>query len=651
MTWDKANNGVLLTMRSTEETLNVPPRPVFFEELDLLGLNTFWEYPKSKEPLLWACDRRYFYRGGLVLEAKGGNIYDNPQLVFTDAGKKLKLEPINLELLCKNNESMMFLLEHEALEFINTQYRRYRPNAVQKAVNENVDFQQLAEMQEKKLKAKMAVVKENCDSFDIMLLSDAEKQGKEIILNIKTEMLIASFSGGKDSQVVLDLVSRVIPSNDFSVIYSDTGYEIPPSLEIYEQMKKLYQKQYPDLQFYLSKNHQDVLYYWDKMGSPSRMHRWCCGVMKTAPLYRLLKEIHGTDKQPNVLVFEGVRAEESNRRALYDRIGKGVKHNNVVNARPIFEWNATEIYLYLFMRQLPINEGYRNGLWRVGCSICPYSSDWSEHIVGKKYPDSINPFVSNILDKTSFLGLSNENAKKEYVKLGNWKMRSGGKTSNTENSRLDIISTTPDFKAVLTAPKENLLTWMNVLGKIRISQEQNIAKGEVQYKKSIYHFTIQTNSDKQIIIFDNISNEILLQGHIKRVLYKTTYCVHCETCEVECPTGALSVVPLVSVDVKKCIHCHKCLDFKERGCVMANSINISEGNVKNKMKMKTSGIDKYSTFGMKEYWIANFFNNSDDYFEGNNGLGSKMIPACLNWFREAEILNISNKKYRKQVSY
>lgn len=647
ITWDKENNGVLLTMRSTVETLNVPPRPVFFEELDLLGLNKFWEYPKSQEPLLWACDRRYFYSGEQVLEAKGGNIYDDPQLIFTDAGKKLKLEPINIELICINNETTMFLLEHEALEFINTYYRRYRPNVAQKIVNETVDFQKMAENQEKKQKEKYTVIKEDCDSFDIMPLEEAEKQGKQIMLNAKIEMFIASFSGGKDSQVVLDLVSRVIPSNDFSVIYSDTGYEIPPSLEIYERTKKLYQKQYPDLQFYLSKNHQDVLYYWDKMGSPSRMHRWCCGVMKTAPLYRLLKEIHGTGKQPNVLVFEGVRAEESNRRALYDRIGKGVKHNNVVNARPIFEWNATEIYLYLFMRQLPINDGYRNGLSRVGCSICPYSSDWSEHIVKKKYPDSINPFVLNIISKTSLLGLSNKNTQKEYVKLGNWKMRSGGKTSNTENSRLDIISTNPDFKAVLAAPKENLLTWLNVLGKIKISQEKNFTKGELQYKKGVYYFTIQTDKDKQIIVFENIGNEILLQGHIKRVLYKTTYCVHCEVCEIECPTGSLSVVPLVSVDTKKCIHCYKCLDFKERGCVMANSVNISEGNIKNKNKMKTSGIDKYSTFGMKENWVSDFFANSDDYIEGNNSLGTKMVPACLNWFREAEILNISDKKISK----
>ncbi|MDR3246756.1 MAG: hypothetical protein LBT50_10030 [Prevotellaceae bacterium] len=76
ITWDKENNGVVLTMRSTEETMNVPPRPVFSEELDLLRLDKYWKYPKSKEPLLWACDRRYFYEGAIVLDVKDGNIYN-----------------------------------------------------------------------------------------------------------------------------------------------------------------------------------------------------------------------------------------------------------------------------------------------------------------------------------------------------------------------------------------------------------------------------------------------------------------------------------------------------------------------------------------------------------------------------------------------
>lgn len=640
ITWDKENNGVLLTMRSTEETLNVPPRPVFFEELDLLGLDKIWKYPKSIEPLLWACDRRYFFKGELVMEVKGGNIYDDPQLIFINSGKNLKLEPINLTEIWKKNETSMFLLEHEALEFINTIYRRYRPNSAQKIVNEVINFQSLAEKQEKKTKEKYTVVKEDCDSFDIMPLEDAEKQGKQIILNTKIEVFIASFSGGKDSQVVLDLVSRVIPSNDFSIIYSDTGYEIPSSLEIYEQTKKLYQKQYPDLKFYLSKNHQDVLYYWDKMGSPSRMHRWCCGVMKTAPLYRLLKEIHGTGKQPNVLVFEGVRAEESNRRALYDRIGKGVKHNNVVNARPIFEWNATEIYLYLFMRQLPINEGYRNGLSRVGCSICPYSTPWSEHIVEKNYPKNINRFVEQISNS-----LSDIKDKDVYLKDGNWKLRAGGKTVSEELSRVDFISTNPDFIATLTAPKEDLFQWLKTLGKLQIQdQDKTTISGEIKYNKLVSHFRVAINEEKNnlTISFDGIGNEILFQSHLKRVLYKTTFCVHCEVCEVECPTGALSVVPLVSIDSKKCIHCCKCLDFTEKGCIAAKSINTPEGG---RNMGKSVSIDRYAGFGLRKMWLDKFFSNTEGFFESNHGLNpTKQIPPFICWLREAEILNRDDKR-------
>ena len=638
ITWDKENNGVLLTMRSTEDALNVPPRPVFFEELDLLGLNEFWKYPKAKEPLLWACERRYFYKGELVLEAKGGNIYDDPQLVFPDAGKKLKLEPINLDELCKKNETTMFLLEHEALEFINTIYRRYRPNAIQKQVNSEIDFQALADIQQKKTKEKHTVIKEDCDSFDIMPLDEAEKQGKQIILNTKIEMFIASFSGGKDSQVVLDLVSRVIPSDDFSVIYSDTGYEIPPSLDIYEQTKTIYQKQYPDLQFYLSKNHQDVLYYWDKMGFPSRIHRWCCSVMKSAPLSLKIKEISGKDRQPNTILFEGVRAEESNRRANRARVGKNVKHNNIINASPILYWNPTEVYLYLLSHKLPINQGYRNGLSRVGCVICPYSSSWSEDLCGKLYSDKVNPFIERIrenLTKSKVNGIDN------YIKLGNWKMRAGGRDIKND-SNVNIITATPDFKAILNNSQENLFTWLKVLGKYNYSENNGTITGDLKYKKQIFKFEIIKNDNNLIVKFKDVGNEIMFLSHLKKVLNKTTYCVHCEVCEVECPTGALSVVPMVTVNENKCIHCFKCIDFDGKGCVMASSINISTNN----MKTSKTGINRYNDgMGLRETWLQKYFNNYDKFFDDeNHGLNVQyQIPPLVNWLKEARILQLESK--------
>lgn len=643
--WDKPHNGVTLTMSSAGEALAIAPRPVFWEELDLLGLNHMgWTYPHADAPLLWACDRRYFYCGVLVMEVKGGNLYDDPEIVLTPEGKNIILTPINIEALRDANADTMFLIEHEAMEFINSVYRRYKGITKASETNPDIDFQALAARLEKKTGEKQVVVKEDCDSFDIMPESEANAQGKGAVLASKIDMFIASFSGGKDSQVLLDLVSRVVPSTDFSVIYSNTGYELPTSLELYKITEDYYKKIYPELKFLTSENHQSIMYYWDKMGSPSRMHRWCCAVMKTAPLYRLLKEEAGLGKQPSVLVFEGVRAEESERRSQYNRTGKGVKHNNVINARPIFEWNATEIYLYILLHDLPYNDAYRKGLARVGCSICPFSSEWSEHVVMKKYPECIQGFVDELYAKTAEIGITNDATKRQYIKEGKWKLRAGGKTSNTEGSSVHFITTQPDFQAVVKHPKEDILKWLVPVGAISIiSRTDTDIVGSLKYEKDTFQFTIKYDSDNFTITFSNVPNDPIFHSLLKRAIYKATYCVHCEVCEVECPTGALSVVPIVTVNKKKCVHCHKCLTFKDRGCVMANSINISESINKNNTKMATSGIDRYSTFGMREKWVNEFFSGYEDFFQGGNQLGTKMVPACINWFRECEILDQKDK--------
>jgi phosphoadenosine phosphosulfate reductase len=60
--------------------------------------------------------------------------------------------------------------------------------------------------------------------------------------------------------------------------------------------------------------------------------------------------------------------------------------------------------------------------------------------------------------------------------------------------------------------------------------------------------------------------------------------------------------------------------------------------------MATSGIDRYSTFGLRDKWISDFFENDIDFFKGGGQLGTKMIPACTNWFREAEILTEKDKQ-------
>lgn len=638
--WDPAYNGVRLTMSSKGDALNVSPRPVFWEELDLLGLNKRgWIYPHVEEPLMWACDRRYFYKGQFVLEVKGGNVFDAPEVIQQEGYEILTLQPVDMERLRSRNEDTMFIIEHEAMDFINQTYRRYKNIREVSQKNPDLDFQQLASSLEKKTKEEHVVIKEDCDSFDVMPLSKAEEQGKAPILTNKIEMYISSFSGGKDSLVVLDLVSRVIPSQEFVVTYSDTGYELPTSLALYKKVETLYKEKYPDMNFYLSKNHQDVLYYWDQMDSPSRIHRWCCAVMKTAPLYRLLKDLHGTGKQPYVMAFEGVRAEESDKRASYGRIGKGVKHSNVLNVRPIFDWSATEVWLYLLLYGLPINEAYRKGLSRVGCVVCPLSSEIGDCMDNMLFPETAKPFLDKLKENTIKAGIRNVD---EYIKLRKWKVRAGGDRHHSE-SKVEIKATNPDFRAFVLAPKENIFEWLKTLGKINLNKEsETLFQGEIKFGSSVYLINLSLGlTDNQFTIeVKNVGNDIVFVSLLRRVLQKAANCVHCEVCEVECPTGALTVVPIVKIDVKKCVRCHRCLNFIDNGCEVANSIKKTKGISNNhNVKSEKTSVNKYNTFGLRERWLAYYLENFETYSKQSpHGLNvDKQYPRFMDWLSDAGI--------------
>lgn len=640
--WDKENNGVRLTMSSSGEALNICPRPVFSEELDFLGVSKLgWKYPNTDAPLLWACDRRYFYCGEMVLETQGGNIQDNYNITF--AQNNLSLKPIDLDYLKSTNEDSLFLLEHEAMEFIDGEYRKYKSVNKANKNNSDIDFHQLAENLSKKNKVGYSVVKESCDSFEVMSNDVIEQKGRSAILKKYIDYFVCSFSGGKDSQVILDLVTRVVPSNELVVIYSDTGYELPTSLSLYREVQKHYLKTYPDLNFLVAKNHQELMFYWDKLGAPSRMLRWCCSIMKSAPLARLLKEISGSKKQPNAILFDGVRAEESVNRSTRSRIGVNAKHNNIINISPILNWNSTEIYLYLIVKGLPFNKAYEQGFSRVGCIICPYSSKWSENLASKIYPESLSPFVCKIresLEKTKTAGID------AYIKDGKWKERAGGRTVDSE-AGLTIIEEGIDFKAILKSPREDLLMWFNILGKTQIEKDGHLYIGTLNYKKNLFKFRIeQTVNSSWTIEVKETNNDVVFMSHLKKVLYKATYCIHCEVCEVECPTGALSVVPKVNIDTNKCVHCLKCIDFDGKGCLSASCVSISTGEKKNNMTSIKSGINRYNDgMGLRENWLKKYFATSETFFDNDDhGLNPRyQIPPFINWLREACILSEGDK--------
>lgn len=637
VSWDRETGGVKLSSLVEKDIISIPPRPVFYEELHLLGLNTMgWKYPECEEPLLWACNKEYYYRGDLVFEAKGANIYDKPTIVFQPGKEKLKLVPVNMKKMLERTKEQMFLCESEAIEFIRDTFDTYSGanRLTEMHASNQIDFEALVEKHEKSTKQKMAIVKEDCDSFDIMPLSEAEKQGKKVLKTTKIDIFLASFSGGKDSQVVLDLCTRALPPDAFQVIYSDTGYELPSSLKLYEEVQEHYHKAFPTLKFSLAKNHESVLNYWDKIGTPSDKHRWCCAVMKTAPLYRTLK-VKGTNKQAKVLAFEGVRSEESVKRSAYERIGKGVKHSFVTNARPILKWNTTEIFLYLFRHGLTINEAYRVGKPRVGCVFCPFSSPWDDMVVNNCYKNDLKPFLSRVVDLAKERKIPNLD---EYIKERKWRLRASGNFVSQKSS-VDFVKSNPHLVAEITNAKVDIQKWLITISDYTYSRTGNKAVGEFNFKKKIYQYEIIYKNDYNYTFTLFNASDIMLVKAIKRVLYKTAYCINCEVCEVECPTGALSVYPEINIDKSKCIHCHNCLNFHEHGCIVADSLVKSMEN-----KTKVGNISKYGTFGIREEWITEFFADPQVsyWLPGNNSLGNKQVPSFKAWLKDAEIIDTKN---------
>lgn len=509
--WDCENNGILLT----GENSDLPsPRPVFFEELDLLGFDK-WKYPKSKNPLLWAIGRRYYYKGQLVATANKGNALEKPKIKFEECYENLKLNEIDLEELIEHNKDALFVLENEAVDFI---------------VN-------------------------LCTKYPDYPLS-------------------VSFSGGKDSQSVLDLVFRVIGANDLNIIFSDTTLEHDYTYSTVKETIDIYKEKNPKLKYNIAKPVKSASELFEDMGLPSRFNRWCTPVLKTAPYNKLINELVGTKNK--TIVFEGVRAEESTQRSKYKQIADGAKHPSVINARPILYWNYSEVMLYNFYRGLPLNPLYRFGLSRVGCDLCPYASIWSECIhahIGNKFNEEYVPLIKEYAKNR---GLTEEKDLNNFVAEGQWKKRAGG-LGITPESAITFSQNLKSFKAISLKPNENFLEWIKIIGNVAYYQKKDVFKGELDLEGKYVLFNIIYKNDKQIIEFFNIQDDIKIQNKIKKILQKSTFCVHCGVCDVECAKGAIKTTPKVQINSDLCDHCENCINFTRHGCYRAKSLDSGSG--------------------------------------------------------------------------
>ncbi len=502
--WDMETGGYILTTKVSGVTKEL--RPVFCEELDLLGFNKYWSYPKSKKPLLWAETRRYIYKGRLVAEAQGGGLYTKPTLKIHE--DKLNLEPVDIDTMVEKNKALMAGLVQHSVGIIYKIFNEYK--------NKNIDVAYVA------------------------------------------------FSGGKDSIVLLDLVQRALPHNEFKVVFGDTSMEISDTYKAVELAKE----RWLDLDFYTAKSHLDARKSWELFGPPSRTQRWCCSVHKSAPSLLKLREIIGKNRL-RALAFDGVRAEESDARATYSIVTEGQKHTTQANCHPIFEWNTAELFIYMFESSLFLNNAYRYGIGRVGCAMCPMASPWKEYITHAVYKNNVNPLLS-IIDESITNKIPSKTEREKYLNNRGWRTRMDGRDLNVNDNK--VVEQTDESGITIYA--NNISTdwkeWIKAIGNLIHEGDNNY---NIEYKNNIYDFTVEQVTDKLKVKIDGASStkeQIRFMYLFKNIFYKAAYCHNCKVCVVECPIGALQMNDGIVEIKNNCSKCERCLD-RPKGCLIARS--------------------------------------------------------------------------------
>ncbi|HCC33186.1 MAG TPA: hypothetical protein DEQ28_04700, partial [Clostridiales bacterium] len=572
--WDHDTGGFVLAERQKLGSRH-EVRPVFHEELNLLGFDTFWDYPHSEAPLLWAMGgRSYYYRGELVAEAEGGGWFSRPALKVHRP--RLTLEPVQLDAMISKNVPLLQGLVQRSLKFIYQTYGRYR------------------------------------NQVDVVALA---------------------FSGGKDSLVILDLVQRVLEPDQFAVVFGDTGMEVRDTYLAVEAAKA----RWPHLTFHSARSAKDARTSWREMGPPSRIHRWCCAVHKTVPTLLLLRELTGKPSA-RVLVFDGIRHEESIDRAAYAAVTQGGKHRTQINASPIIAWNAGEVFLYLFGRRLLLNQAYRNGVVRVGCSVCPLASSWWNAVSWNVYQQDIICFVEELRNYAVGAGIRPE-AVDAYLDAGKWKGRAGGRYLAGGGTR--VVEQVKDHRISFTLrePSEDWQEWARTLGRLVRTGE---GQGHIERGGIVYPYMVRHEGANVIAEVDGLAHaDRFVLKAFRAVALKSAYCCHCQACQVECPTGALMTRDKVKIG-DDCLACGACLDLHGEACFTAKSLETSEGGARVTGDGRKT-LHTYEHFGMRTEWLSAFLGASQEWVSSNS-LGNRQFDAMLVWLKHAELVASSSNK-------
>jgi len=160
-----------------------------------------------------------------------------------------------------------------------------------------------------------------------------------------------AYSGGKDSDVILDLVRR-----------SGCKYDAHHSLTTADPPEVVrHVKEQSDVEIHRPKRTMWELIKYNGM-PPRRNARYCC---------KTQKEPGGSGR----LVVTGIRWEESGNRSKRKMVEACYRDMTKRYINIIIDWTTTDVWEYIRSRNIKYCSLYDEGFKRIGCVLCPMNRD------------------------------------------------------------------------------------------------------------------------------------------------------------------------------------------------------------------------------------------------------------------------------------
>lgn len=180
--------------------------------------------------------------------------------------------------------------------------------------------------------------------------------------------IVISVSGGKDSTVAEHMTRDIVEKYPNFILFGNTSNETHYT---YKYVKETYRDRLKIA------NPKEGYHQWMLRVNfvPTRFARACCSIFKEGNITPFL------DNTKKLLQLCGIRRDESVTRSTYEQIRKGKWEDKKAQENwdmylPIIDFDDLDVWSYILVNNLNYNQLYNFGYNRVGCTNCPYRSDY-----------------------------------------------------------------------------------------------------------------------------------------------------------------------------------------------------------------------------------------------------------------------------------